>query len=400
MRVALVTSPVAPIRPAEANGPHAVVIDLARGLRRRGHEAIVYAAEGSVVDGVDVVEVPVDPSAAAAAVRIGAQPPAAATAALDEGFARMFSLVARDRPDVISQHAFDAAALRARPGSPMLHTLHLAPMDAGIIAAARQAAGQLATVSAAMQRSWQAATNREVVILRNGVRELEPAGGAIVPVALIAGRIAPEKGTDIAIRVARRAGLAVLAVGDVYDADYHRQAVAPLLRPGEWIGPVSREELCQLMARSAVLLMPVRWEEAFGLVAAEAQMAGCPVVAYRRGALPEVVEHGVGGWLVDPDDEASLASAVPLALGLDRDRIRSRARRRLGVERMIAAYERVLIDLAPPSRADLRADRPRRKRCVQWTVTPPPHCAMTEPHRSPGPHRSAKLKRGERSPAR
>jgi glycosyltransferase involved in cell wall biosynthesis len=353
MRVALVTSPVAPIRPAEANGPHAVVVDLARGLRRRGHEAIIYAAEGSVVEGVEVIQVVVDPRAAEAAVRVGARPPAGATAALEEGFARMFALLARDRPDVISQHAFDAAALRAHPGPPMLHTLHLAPIDAGIVAAARQASGPLATVSAAMQRCWQDATNREVVILRNGVRELEPARGAIVPVALIAGRIAPEKGTDIAIRVARRAGLAVLVVGDVYDADYHRQAVAPLLRPGEWIGPVSREELFQLMARSAVLLMPVRWDEAFGLVAAEAQMAGCPVVAYRRGALPEVVEQGVGGWLVDPDDEAMLLTAVRPARGLDRDRIRARARRRLGVERMVAAYERVLIELAAQERADI-----------------------------------------------
>lgn len=354
MRVALVTSLVAPIRPAEANGPHAVVIDLARGLRRRGHTVTIYAAQGSTVEGIDVAEVAVDPRAAGAAVRVGGQPPARATAALDESFARLFSLLARDRPDVISQHAFDAAALRARPGPPMLHTLHLAPIDPGVVAAAREATGDLATVSTAMQHSWQSATGRDVLVLRNGVRELEPARGAIVPIALVAGRIAPEKGTDVAIRAARRAGLAVLVVGDVYDAAYHREMVAPLLHPGEWIGPVPRDELFQLMARSAVLLMPVRWEEAFGLVAAEAQMAGCPVVAYRRGALPEVVEHGAGGWLVEPDDEAGLVRAVHRARGLDRDMIRTRARQRFGVERMVSAYESVLATMVA-NRASLVA---------------------------------------------
>ena len=100
------------------------------------------------------------------------------------------------------------------------------------------------------------------------------------------------------------------------------------------------------MARCAVLLMPVRWDEAFGLVAAEAQMAGCPVVAYRRGALAEVVRHGSGGWLVDPGDEEALVSAVYRARTLDRDSIRRRARAELGVDRMVDAYERALRSVA------------------------------------------------------
>ena len=107
----------------------------------------------------------------------------------------------------------------------------------------------------------------------------------VAPIALIAGRIAPEKGTDTAIRVARRAGLGVCVVGDAYDVTYHATAVEPLLAPREWLGRLPRDGLRALMARSAVLLLPVRWDEPFGLVAAEAQMAGCPVVAYRRGGL-------------------------------------------------------------------------------------------------------------------
>lgn len=350
MRVALVTSLVSPLRRRAANGPHAVVLDLARGLGRRGHEVRVYAAEGSDAEGIELVGVPVEPDAARAAVRFGQSAPPGAVAALNRSFERLFALLERDAPDVVSQHAFDARPIELSEALPTLHTLHLPPSDPSIVAAARSTAGALATVSSAARVDWEAATGREVPVIRNGVRDLALPPGGPLPIALIAGRIAPEKGTDVAIRAARRAGLAVLVAGDVYDPEYHAASVEPSLRPGEWVGAVTREELSALMARCAVTIMPVRWDEAFGLVAAEAQMAGCPVVAYRRGALPEVVPHGVGGWLVEPDHEEALASAIHMARGLDRAAIRRRAQRELGVERMVDGYERALTALAAERR--------------------------------------------------
>jgi glycosyltransferase involved in cell wall biosynthesis len=92
--------------------------------------------------------------------------------------------------------------------------------------------------------------------------------------------------------------------------------------------------------------MPVAWEEPFGLVAAESQMAGCPVVAYRRGGLPEVVADGAGGVLVPPGDFSAFVAAVPAALALDRTRVREQARARLGIARSAAAYEAALAGLA------------------------------------------------------
>ncbi len=348
MRVALVTSLVSPIRPAAANGPHAVVIDLARGLVQRGHRPTIDAAAGSVVDGLDLVEVPVAEGAAAASFRAGHAPTQAAVAALERGFERLFERIADDAPDVVSQHAFDAAAfvLGDRIGPPVLHTLHLPPVSEDVIGAARRSRGALASVSRHAQRVWEEATGRSVALLRNGVRELELASGPMEPIALIAGRIAPEKGTHVAIRVARRAGLGVLVAGDAYDPEYQSTVVGPLLADGEWIGPVPREKLFGLMARCAVLLMLIDWDEPFGLVAAEAQMAGCPVVGYRRGALPEVVGDGIGGYLVEPEDEEALVGAVARARELDRDAIRAHARRSLGVARMIDDYERALMRLA------------------------------------------------------
>lgn len=357
MRVALVASLVAPLRAAEANGPHAVILDVAKGLGARGHLVTVYAAEGSVADGIDLSPVPVEPVAATARLRMDAAPgartvPGPATDALSRGFVRLFDRVRRDRPDVVSQHAYDAAAITLAEDLPVLHTLHLGPIDDAVVAAARATRAPLATVSHTTRFAWRRAGVADLAVLRNGVPDRGTVEGALVPVALIAGRISPEKGTHVAIRVARRAGLAPLVVGDAYDPEYFTRQVQPLLRAREWIGPVPRAELSALMARCAVLLMPVRWDEAFGLVAAEAQMAGCPVVSYRRGALPEVVEHGSGGWLVAPDDEDALVLAIAAARGLDRAAIRRRAQRKLGIERMVDAYEQALSDLAAASAID------------------------------------------------
>ena len=350
MRIALVASLVSPIRAAEANGPHAIILDLARGLSARGHETTIYAASGSVVDSARAVrEIEVDPIARQAALRTDGQPASARPlAALGEGFGRLFDAVRDDRPDAVSQHAFDAAAIRLSDELPVLHTLHLPPIDEAVVGAARATRRPLAAVSEFGRRQWAEAGVRNLRVLRNGVPLLDEtwASVRVRNVALICGRISPEKGTHVAIRVARQAGLEPMVVGEVYDEGYFDESVRPLLRPGEFVGAVPRATLSRLMAESKVLLMPVAWDEPFGLVAAEAQMAGCPVVGYRRGALPEVVIDGLGGWLVDPDDEDALVDAIGRAGTLDRERIRSWARDSLGVERMIDDYERVLTQVA------------------------------------------------------
>jgi glycosyltransferase involved in cell wall biosynthesis len=163
-----------------------------------------------------------------------------------------------------------------------------------------------------------------------------PAAVPVEPRAVIAGRVSPEKGTAAAVLAARRAGLEPLLAGTIYDRAYwEREVAVPVVA-------VDRRELWRLMAGSAVTLMPIEWDEPFGMVAAEAEMAGCPVVGYRRGALPEVVEEGVGGVLVEPGDLDALVAAIPAARSLDRRLVRESALRRLGIERSAAAYEAAL----------------------------------------------------------
>jgi glycosyltransferase involved in cell wall biosynthesis len=356
MRVAVVAPLVFPMLPAQANGPHSVVIDLCRGLSARGHEVTLYAAAGSTVDGVTVREIAVDPVARTAAARADGASHAEGRRALRDAFQLVYDDL-RARPfDVISQHAFDAPAIELAEGMPVLHTLHLPPVDETVVGAARSTRAGLVAVSEASRRDWEAAGVASVGLIRNGVPFAAMHGKEIAEVdavALIAGRISPEKGTAVALRVARQAGLKARVIGDVYDREYFEEAVAPLLQDDEFIGPRTRSQLSAEMERAAVLLMPVAWDEPFGLVAAEAQMAGCPVVGYRRGALPEIVPEGLGGHLVEPDDEAGLVEAIGRARSLDRAAIRQRAEKDLGVEPMVAAYEAALGDVARGGRAGL-----------------------------------------------
>jgi glycosyltransferase involved in cell wall biosynthesis len=96
------------------------------------------------------------------------------------------------------------------------------------------------------------------------------------------------------------------------------------------------------MARSAVTVCAARWEEPFGMVAAEAQMAGCPVGGYARGALPEVVEQGVSGFLAEPDDVVGLAAAISSCLRLDRSAVHASAVKRLSLDAAVGRYEAAL----------------------------------------------------------
>jgi glycosyltransferase involved in cell wall biosynthesis len=337
VRIAVVASPVTPLRPAQVGGAQAFVCDLAAGLVARGHDVALHCAEGSDVAGVRLVTVPAPRDAAIALVMPGrsqAPPPAPGVAAALQA---MFEAVAHVRPDAVSQHAFDAQAFELARGLPVLHTLHLPPIVEAVVAAAsRVEPARLATVSRSCSAAWRAAGVDVPLVLLNGVPDT-PVYGRPDRAALIAGRISPEKGIEHALAAARTAGLAVRVAGSHYDPAY-----AVDLGGAELLGSLPRQELLGVMARSAVTICAVRWDEPFGMVAAEAQMAGCPVAAYRRGAMPEVVEDGVSGSLAPPDDIEELAEAVRRCMTLDRAAVRASALRRLTLDAALDRYERAL----------------------------------------------------------
>jgi len=329
------------LRPAQTGGAQSIICDLALGLARRGHSVQLHCAEGSEVAGVELVMVPTPPDARQALVMPG-RAKSAPSPGVKAAISVMFRNIAASRPDVVSQHAFDAPAFEMAELLPALHTLHLPPIEPSVVAAVRMVRpARLVTVSQSCRRDWEAAGARVDQVIRNGVSDLSIDGAPIEEVALVAGRISPEKGVDHALKAARIAGLRCRIAGSLYDPDYVVD-----LSGVEVLGSIPRDDLRRVMGRTAVTVCAARWEEPFGLVAAEAQMAGCPVAAYRRGGLPEVVEEGVGGFLAVPDDVDDLARAIVKCRALDRTKVRASAQRRLGLEGMLNSYETAMAEIA------------------------------------------------------
>jgi glycosyltransferase involved in cell wall biosynthesis len=154
------------------------------------------------------------------------------------------------------------------------------------------------------------------------------------------GRVSPEKGVEKAIEIARRVGipLKIAAKVDKVDRAYYKAKIRPLLKGSgvEFIGEIGEREKREFLGKAMALLFPIDWPEPFGLVTIEAMANGTPVVAFSRGAVPEVIDHGLTGFIVNSVDEA--AAAVPQAITLDRPTIRRRFEERFAVERMARDY--------------------------------------------------------------
>ncbi|HEX4766346.1 MAG TPA: glycosyltransferase family 4 protein [Lichenihabitans sp.] len=170
----------------------------------------------------------------------------------------------------------------------------------------------------------------------------DPRGGYLA----FLGRISPEKGPDRAIEIARALGipLKIAAKIDKADEKYFRETIRPLLDgPGvEFVGEVDERDKSRFLGEARALLFPIDWPEPFGLVMIEAMACGTPVLAFRHGSVPEVIEDGLTGKIVDTMPQA--IAAMPELLALDRRGVRRRFEERFSAARMardyVALYER------------------------------------------------------------
>jgi glycosyltransferase involved in cell wall biosynthesis len=170
------------------------------------------------------------------------------------------------------------------------------------------------------------------------------------------GRICPEKCPDRAIEIARRTGipLKIAAKVDRVDAEYHETVVRPLIDGGlvEHIGEIGDAEKADFLSGALALLLPIDWPEPFGLVMIEAMACGTPVIAFNAGSVPEIVEDGVTGFVVDSVTEA--CRAVQRLPELSRAVIRARFEQRFTSERMAEDYVGLYRRLAVRRRPALR----------------------------------------------
>src|SRR5580700_6180914 len=368
MKIAIMAPLVTAIREPQLGGSQAFVADLARGLAGRGHDVDVYAASGSRIDGVELIDTGVDPRALAGTLyrAFGApgsaagdagdaseasegSDPLAATAAAEAAFATAFAAVRSSRYDVIHNHAFDAPAIRLGTGlrAPVVHTLHLPP-DRDLSAALRDAARRgrppvVAVVSNSQAVAWRQVVPVSAVLPPYPSTRDIPWSGSAGQGAVFAGRLSPEKGAAEAIDIARAAGVPIHVYGDAYDEGYSREQIDPRRDlPGVSVHEaVPRPSLWQAMAEAAVVLCPARWDEPFGLAAAEAQACGAPVVAFSRGGLREVIVDGATGFLVPPDDIPAAAEAVSKVAGISRRACRGHAESDLDLGLSLDAHERL-----------------------------------------------------------
>ena len=164
----------------------------------------------------------------------------------------------------------------------------------------------------------------------------EPRGGYVA----FLGRISPEKRPDRAIAIARALGipLKIAAKVDRADEAYFRTQIEPLLDgPGvEFIGEINEQQKTQFLGEAQALLFPVDWPEPFGLSMIEAMACGTPVLAFRCGSVPEIIDDGVTGAIVDTMEEA--IAALPRVMALDRKKVRQRFEQRFSATRMAKDY--------------------------------------------------------------
>ena len=154
------------------------------------------------------------------------------------------------------------------------------------------------------------------------------------------GRIAPEKGPDAAIRIARTVGLPLRIAAKLprSESRYFKEHIRPFLddRHVEFIGELDDEAKVAFLGDAAALLFPIDWPEPFGLVVIEAMACGTPVIAWRRGSVPEIVDHGVTGFIVENESQA--VEAINALDRLDRRTIRQVFEQRFTARRMAQEY--------------------------------------------------------------
>jgi glycosyltransferase involved in cell wall biosynthesis len=171
--------------------------------------------------------------------------------------------------------------------------------------------------------------------------------------AAFLGRISPEKGVDRAIRIAGKAGMKLKIAAKVDNADkqYYDSQIKPLIQGNpdvEFIGEINDAQKPDFLSGAHALIFPINWPEPFGLVMIEAMACGTPVIAYNCGSVPEVMDDGVTGFIVNNIDEA--VTAVGKIHTLDRTRVRATFDRRFTARRMAEDYLDLYEELAQPAR--------------------------------------------------
>jgi glycosyltransferase involved in cell wall biosynthesis len=354
LRIALVSGPMVAIPPAGYAGTERIVAVLVDELVRRGHDVTLIGPGDSKVPCRLISTI--DHALWSSGMR------GDSTTYIQVTIERAWSV--SDEFDIIHSHLDTLSFSLARHcPTPVLHTLH-GRLDTPGLPELLDEFNEIPLVAiSASQRRWFPDNNWLATVHHGLPLESAPFGQEAGGYLAFVGRIIQEKGIADAIELARMTGLTLRAAAKVHEEDEHKlfdAVVAPAVREGvvEFEGELGRGPRDELMAGALATVMMGAWPEPFGLVAIESMGSGTPVIARRAGALPEIIDHGVTGFLVDDLSEAQLA--VKEAAELDRRHIRESAVERFSVARMVDEYEAVYRQLAGGERrpGERRPDEP------------------------------------------
>lgn len=329
MKIALTADPELPVPPRLYGGIERVIDLLARGLVAAGHQVTLFAHSDSQVPCELVPYAGKSSQSAADTLR---------------NMARVSARVAGGNFDLVHSFGRIAYLLPLLPlGIPKLMTYQREVTPRSVKWGHRLSGGslQFAAISEWMMADvrhlgrWHVVFNAVPTDRFTFARQV-PADAPLV----FLGRIEHIKGTHLAIDIARKCGRRLVIAGNIPPGaqDYFDQQVAPQLDGDRirYIGPVDDARKNELLGGACAFLMPILWEEPFGIVMAEALACGTPVLGLRRGAVPEVVTDGVTGFVRDTADELVLA-AQQLS-GIDRAQCRQRAQRLFSGEALVSQY--------------------------------------------------------------
>jgi glycosyltransferase involved in cell wall biosynthesis len=342
MKIGIIAPPWVPVPPPAYGGTEAVVDRLARGLAATGHDLLLWTTGDSTcpVPRAHVLE-------AAAGDRIGMA--AIELRHLIVGYDYLIDWGA----DIVHDHTLIGPIYAQRfPWLPVVTTNH-GPFNEELSALYRAVADDVAIIAISHDQASRARGLRVAAVIHHGVdldeltfgRGLGDEEGEYF---LFLGRMAPEKGPRRAVLAAREAGVRLVIAAKMrepWEEEFFAAEVEPLLDDRiVYVGEVGHAERMRLLQGAAALLNPIRWDEPFGLVMIEALASGTPVIAYREGAAPEIVDDGVTGFLCD--DMGQLIERIPAVRELDRRACRASAEHRFGMQRMVsehlALFEQIL----------------------------------------------------------
>lgn len=335
-----VSYPLAPVGPDAVGGVEQIIHLLDRELVALGHRSIVIAPQGSQVHGELTATAPppnrIDRDTYAPAV--------------DAHRRAVEMVLARELVDVVHLHGHDFDAYLPAAGPPVLVTIHLPPE---LITARFPDIQRPLTWATAVSRAQHVRLPHVPFLLppiENGVaveelpRSVERRG-----FALALGRICPEKGFHLALEASRRAGTSLLLGGLTFPFSEHQlyfeREVAPRLDSRRrFIGPVSKSRKRRLLSAARCVLIPSVVQETSSLVAMEALACGTPVIGFASGALPDIVDHGVTGFIVRSVDEMAeaIADVDRIESSACRDAARARFSSALMTQRYVERYQWML----------------------------------------------------------